>query len=215
VDPDLFHPGRRCEDWRAARGLSAGRPAIVFLGRLVMEKGLAVFVETVRRLQADGVRFRVLVIGDGPARLWFAAQLPDAEFTGFLSGEALATAVASGDIFFTPSVTETFGNVNLEAMASGLAMVCADAPNTRTLLRHGRSALLCPPDDAAGYAAAIRSLVDDPAARARMGRAAHAESAAYRWSEILDTVVDVYAEALAGGVGPPALNDAEPIARAS
>ena len=126
--------------WRRAHGLGDERPVIVFLGRIVPEKGLAVFAETIRLLEQRCGSMQVLVIGDGPSRAWFSERLPGAVFTGFLKGEALATALASGDIFFNPSATETIGNVNLEAMASGLAMVCADVPNTRALLRNGISA---------------------------------------------------------------------------
>jgi phosphatidylinositol alpha 1,6-mannosyltransferase len=213
VDPEVFNPERRSETWRAACGLDPGRPAIVFMGRLVMEKGLAVFAETIRRLERTGAAPQVLVIGDGPARAWFAERLPGAVFTGFLTGEALATALASGDVFFNPSSTETLGNVNLEAMASGLALVCADAPNTRSLLQHDRSAVLCPAADADAYAAAIERLLNDPATRAHMGREALAQSRRHRWSEVLEAVADVYAEALAaraGGEGAPAATQPGP-----
>lgn len=196
VDPELFNPARRSQTWRASQGFAPDRPVIVFLGRIVMEKGLAPFAEAIRQLESAGHDPQVLVIGDGPARAWFQERLPRAVFAGFLSGEALATALASGDIFLNPSTTETFGNVNLEAMASGLAMVCADAPNTRALLRHGRNARLCV-DQPAAYAEALTELILAPETLARLGAEALERSAAYRWTEILDEVVEVYAEALA------------------
>ena len=196
VDAKLFHPARRSEAWRRSHEFDETQPVVVFLGRVVMEKGLALFVDAIRRLERFRGPVSVLVIGDGPALPWLKGQLPDALFTGFLSGEALATALASGDIFLNPSSTETFGNVNLEAMASGLAMVCADAPNTRALLRDGHNAVLCPPQDAGAYADAIHALLDDPARRTAMACAATVESASYRWSEILDQIVTVYREAV-------------------
>ncbi|WP_454759782.1 glycosyltransferase family 4 protein [Caulobacter segnis] len=195
VDRDLFNPGRRSQTWRTSHGFAPDRPVIVFLGRIVMEKGLAPFAEAIGQLEAAGHAPQVLVIGDGPARAWFQERLPRAVFAGFLSGEALATALASGDIFLNPSTTETFGNVNLEAMASGLAMVCADALNTRALLRHGRNARLCA-DQPAAYAEALAELILAPETLARLGAEALERSAAYRWTEILDEVVEVYAEAL-------------------
>lgn len=208
VDPELFHPGRRDLAWRDRQGFDPARPVIVFLGRIVMEKGLASFAEAVRLLRAAGRDPQVLVIGDGPARAWFEERLPGAVFTGFLTGEALATALASGDIFLNTSTTETFGNVNLEAMACGLAMVCADAPNTRTLMRHDENAKLCP-DQADLYAQALSQLITDGDLRRRLGRKAFERSAAFRWTQILDEVVDVYAEALRTrstelAVSPPA-----------
>lgn len=195
VDADLFHPGRRSEIWRLTQGFAPDRPVIVFLGRIVMEKGLATFAGAISRLEAAGHAPQVLVIGDGPARAWFEERLPGAVFAGFLSGEALATALASGDIFLNPSTTETFGNVNLEAMASGIAMVCADAPNTRALLRHGHNGLLCA-DQPSAYADVLSGLLVDRAEQLRLGAEALARSAAYRWTEILDEVLGVYAEAL-------------------
>ena len=195
VDSALFNPGRRDEAWRRSQGFAPEKPVVVFLGRIVMEKGLAPFAETIRLLEAAGEAPQVLVIGDGPARAWFQEQMPGAVFAGFLSGEALATALASGDIFLNPSTTETFGNVNLEAMASGLAMVCADAPNTRALLRDGRNARLCD-DTPQAYADALTDLLRDPTLRRTLAAEALERSAAYRWSEILDEVVEVYAEAI-------------------
>lgn len=195
VDSTLFHPGRRSEAWRLEQGFVPGQPVIVFLGRIVMEKGLAAFVDSMRALEAAGHAPQVLVIGDGPARAWFQERLPRAVFAGFLTGETLATALASGDIFLNPSTTETFGNVNLEAMASGLAMVCADAPNTRALMRDGRNAKLCA-DRPDAYAEALSELLLAPDARLGLAAAALERSAAYRWSDILDEVSEVYAEAL-------------------
>jgi phosphatidylinositol alpha 1,6-mannosyltransferase len=203
VDPELFNPGRRDEAWRQRVGFDHDRPVIVYLGRIVMEKGLAAFADTIARIEAAGHAPQVLVIGDGPARAWFEARLPRAVFAGFLTGEALATALASGDIFLNPSTTETFGNVNLEAMACGLAMICADAPNTRALLRHERNALLCAPDRPEAYADALAKLLVDDGARRRLAAEALERSAAYRWSEILDEVAEVYAEALGRHAASP------------
>ncbi len=194
VDGDLFNPQRRDLDWRRAHGFADGQPVVTFLGRLVMEKGLAVFADTIRRVEAAAGPVCVMVIGDGPARSWFEDALPHAVFTGLLSGEALACALASSDIMFNPSATEAFGNVNLEAMASGLAMVCADVPATREVV--GPSGRLCDPRDSGAYAAALRRLIDDPLERARLGRAARARSADFRWPEILASVAEVYREAV-------------------
>jgi len=197
VDGELFHPARRNLDWRRACGFADDQTVVVFLGRLVMEKGLAIFAEAVAQAQAKGRRIGVLVIGDGPARAWFQERMPGAVFTGFQSGEALARALAGGDIMLNPSKTESFGNVTLEAMACGLAVVAADAVSPRALLRDGETGLLCPADDAGAYAAAVRSLADDVQRRRAMGRAAREASGRYQWSEILAGVAGVYREALA------------------
>ncbi|HCY03340.1 MAG TPA: glycosyl transferase family 1, partial [Erythrobacter sp.] len=108
--------------------------AVVFLGRLVMEKGLDVFAETIVQLRKRQVPHKVLVIGDGPAREWFEKALPGGIFAGFQTGRDLGKALASGDIFFNPSITETFGNVTLEAMACGLPVVAAGATGAASLV---------------------------------------------------------------------------------
>ncbi len=150
------------------------------------------------------MKFRVLVVGDGPARPWLAQRLPDALFTGFLTGPELATAVASADIFFNPSATEAFGNVTLEAMACGLAVVCADLANSRAIVTQGLTGLLCSPSDPVDYAQAIGGLIIHPEGRAALGRSARIASAGHAWPAILDNVVGVYEEALALRRGPDA-----------
>ena len=117
IDREIFNPGRRDLAWRRALGIDDDVPVIGFVGRLVMEKGLDVFSDTIDRLTRRQVRHKVLVVGDGPARDWFEKRLPDAIFAGFQGGPDLGRAVASMDMLFNPSVTETFGNVTLEAMA--------------------------------------------------------------------------------------------------
>ena len=197
VDGALFSPDRRDLAWRRENGLPDEAVAVAFFGRLVMEKGLAVFVEAVERIAAARPSARVLVIGDGPARGWMEERLPKATFTGFLTGEPLARAVASADLMLNPSKTETFGNVTLEAMASGLPVVGADALYHRALLSDGETGLLCPAEDPEAYAAAVLSLIDDPQRRLAMAQAARAASGAYQWRQILAGVADIYREAVA------------------
>ena len=99
---------------------------------MVLEKGIAVFCDTIEELARRNVKLRVLVVGDGPARIWFTERLPNAIFVGFQSGDALPRALASMDILLNPSVTETFGIVTLEAMACGVPVVGCRCP------RHGQ-----------------------------------------------------------------------------
>jgi glycosyltransferase involved in cell wall biosynthesis len=143
-------------------------------------------------LTARGHRLRPLVVGDGPARPWLEERLPQALFTGHLDGEELGRAVASADILVNPSVTEAFGNVNLEAMAAGLAVVSADVGSAQALIEDQRDGLLVPPKDAAAYADAVETLIRNPARRARLAAAASTASLAYNWPDILDGVISVY-----------------------
>jgi glycosyltransferase involved in cell wall biosynthesis len=192
-----FNPQARDLAWRRGLGIGDEEVAIGFLGRLVLEKGLDIFAEVSRALTARGVPHRVLVIGDGPAREWFAGQVPDAAFAGFQGGDDLGRAVASMDVFFNPSVTETFGNVTLEAMAAGVPVVAARATGAVDLVDDGVTGFLVPPRDVGAYADAIARYVADPAARKAAGAAGHAKAAAYEWRAVNEEVLTAYLEVVA------------------
>ncbi len=192
VDRDMFSPALRSREWRLERGYGGDEPLILFFGRLVREKGLDTFAATIGALRRRGRPLRPLVVGEGPDRRWLEARLPEACFAGHLEGRALGRAVASADILVNPSVTEAFGNVNLEAMASGLAVVSADVGSARALIRNGREGLLVEPDRPEAYADAVEQLIDSPARRRGLGLAALAASLAYSWPDVLQSVVDVY-----------------------
>ncbi|MES2441581.1 MAG: glycosyltransferase family 1 protein [Pseudomonadota bacterium] len=197
VDHDRFRPEARDLAWRRELGIADDEVAVGFLGRLVLEKGLDVFAEVIADLKAQGVRHRVLVIGEGPARGWFAERVPDAVFAGFQSGDNLCRAVASMDVLFNPSVTETFGNVTLEAMASHVPVVAARATGAVDLIDDGITGYLVPPRDHAAYADAIARLAQDDDLRRAAGAAGVARAAAYRWDRINEAVIDTYLEVMA------------------
>ena len=148
--------------------------------------------DTVAELRARGVLHKVLVVGEGPARAWFAERVPEALFTGILTGAELGRALASMDVLLNPSVTETFGNVTLEAMASGVPVVGARATGSTSLVADGETGRLVEPGDSAGFADAIAGYVTDPAMRRAHGLAGEARSRAYSWDAINSTVADKY-----------------------
>jgi len=195
VDRDRFNPERRSAGFRNRHRWSDHDVILLFFGRLVREKGIDRFVETVLGLRAQGHSVRVLVVGEGPGRDQFAA-LPDAVLAGHLDGEALGEAVASADIMLSPSTTEAFGNVVLEGMASGLAVISADAPSASALIDDGRTGLLCDPSGADAYLAAIATLIDDPQRRRTMAVAAREASARFSWEEASLSVERAYQEVL-------------------
>ncbi|MHC9417662.1 glycosyltransferase family 4 protein [Sphingomonas citri] len=198
VNHRRFHPSARDLAWRRSLGIADDELAIGFLGRLVLEKGLGVFAHVLARLDAMGIRHRVLIVGKGPAREWFAERVPQAAFAGFQSGDDLGRAVASMDLLFNPSVTETWGQVTSEAMAAGVPVVAARATGAVDLLDDGVTGLLVTPQDIEGYAAAIATLARDPARRRAMGDAAHERAKSFRWDTANEAVLDVYRELLAG-----------------
>ena len=196
VDRTIFDPSKRDPEWRRANGLRDEDVAIVFLGRLVMEKGLDVFAETIVQLRRKQVPHKVLVIGDGPARAWFDKALPGGIFVGFQTGADLGRALASGDIFFNPSITETFGNVTLEAMACGLPVVAAGATGAASLVTDGQTGRLIPPSKTAAFpkacAEALARYCTDDALRLAHGAAGEMAARAYSWDAINQAVVDTY-----------------------
>jgi glycosyltransferase involved in cell wall biosynthesis len=181
---------------RAALGYTDQDAVPLFFGRLVLEKGLNVFADSIAAIRTRGHQVRPLIVGEGPARSWLAQRLPNANFMGHLSGADLGRAVASADLLINPSVTEAFGNVNLEAMASGLAVLSADVPSAASLIDAGRTGLLIPPADAQAYASAAAMLIQTPARLKAMRQAAAIAASQHRWDDVLQSVVQAYARLL-------------------
>jgi glycosyltransferase involved in cell wall biosynthesis len=193
VDRDQFNPGRRSLEWRARHGIGNEEMVVAFLGRIVMEKGLDVFVEAIAAAVRRGVGLRVLVIGDGPARGWFEANLPkDAIFVGQQTGDDLAVALASADIFLNPSITEAFGNVTQEAMACALPVIAASATGATSLVRDGVTGILVDPLEPDQYGAALKRYADDPELRARHGAAGLDYAKTRDWDTINGVVMKLY-----------------------
>jgi phosphatidylinositol alpha 1,6-mannosyltransferase len=207
IDRSIFGPDKRDLEWRRSLGIADEEPVIGFVGRLVMEKGLDVFAETIDCLERRQVRHKVLVVGEGPAREWFERRLPQAVFAGFQQGPGLGRAVASMDMLFNPSVTETFGNVTLEAMAAGLPVVAAIATGSQSLVRDGVTGKLVRAGAIDGFADALEAYCRDPALRTETGRAGCEASRRYGWDEVNQALVDAYLRIVrqrrAGGRLPP------------
>jgi phosphatidylinositol alpha 1,6-mannosyltransferase len=192
VDHELFHPGRRSMAWRQSLGFGDDEPVVTFVSRLVLEKGLDVFAGVIERMKERGIAHRSLIVGDGPARKELEERLPDTVFVGHLSGEDLATAYASSDVFLFPSDTETFGNVVLEAMACGLPCICADATGSKSLVDHGVSGFLAPAGNADSFAESSEQLVTRADLRAAMGREALYRARNYYWNNVLARIEGYY-----------------------
>jgi len=193
VETDIFSPARRDMEWRRSLGIRDDEPVICFIGRVVMEKGLDVFAESIDALHRRGLRPKVLVIGDGPARQWFETRLGrDAIFIGFQRGDDLARAIASSDMLLNPSVTETFGNVTLEAMACGLPVIAARATGSLSLVEDNVTGRLIRPGANEQFAAALQYYCEDLGARAAAGAAGRAVSERFSWDAVNGALVEGY-----------------------
>jgi len=196
VDREQFNPGRRDMEWRRSLRVGDNELAVAFLGRLVLEKGLDVFAAVIKELSDRGVAHRALVIGEGPARATFEQQMPSGVFVGHQVGEDLGRALASADVFLNPSVTEAFGNVTLEAMASALPVVAAVATGATSLVRDGQTGTLVEPGDVTAFADALEAYARDPKLRKRHGEAGLAYAKTQDWDEINASVLRVYESVL-------------------
>ncbi len=197
IDRKQFNPARRSIEFRSAHGIGEEDVVVSFLGRLVLEKGLDVFADAIDAAVAQGGVLKVLVIGEGPARDWFAGRLPDAVFTGELTGMELATALASSDVFLNPSVTESFGNVTLEAMACALPVVAAAASGATNLVQDGKTGTLVTPGASDEFGAALCAYAAQPALRAGHGAAGLAYAETMDWDDINRAVVRTYTRVIA------------------
>ncbi len=205
VDRDIFDKSKRDMTWRRDLGIAEDDPVIGFTGRLVMEKGLDVYSDTIDRLTRRKVKHKVLIVGDGPARGWFEERLPDAIFVGFQTGPDLGRAVASMDVFFNPSITETFGNVTLEAMACAVPVVAARATGSQSLVEHGVSGKLVRPGATQDFTDALQIYCDYPQLREEHGAAGERRAEKFSWDRINAELADTYMRLVRQrkGGGPP------------
>lgn len=196
IDREQFNPERRDMEWRRSLGLADDELVVAYLGRIVMEKGLDVFAQAIRSLANRGIKERVLVVGEGPARSWFEQEVPEAVFTGQLTGSDLARALASSDVLLNPSITEAFGNVTLEAMASGLPVVAAIASGTTNLVRDGETGTLVDVSDVDAFADALETYARDPGLRRRHGDGGLAVALTMDWDTINSAALRTYQRAI-------------------
>lgn len=196
VDSQLFNPARRSDALRQQWGAAADDGVVLYVGRLAAEKNLDVLLQAYAAMQQLNPRLRLVLVGDGPLRERLAQRCPQAIFAGQRSGTDLATHYASADLFLFPSLTETFGNVTPEAMASGLAVLAFDHAAAGQLIEHGDNGWLAPCGDADALVQLARSLSCAPAALRKAGHAARRSALELGWDGIARQVETVFVSAL-------------------
>ncbi len=186
VDAELFHPAKRSAELRNAWGAADDTPVAMIVSRLAPEKNLPVVIQAFEQMRATRPDTKLVMVGDGPARAALEKQHPHVIFAGMRTGEELATHYASGDIFLYPSLTETYGNVTVEAMASGLATIAYDYAAARQHIRHEVNGLLVPFDDTAAFIAQANGLVADADRIRRLGNGARRTVESLTWDHIME-----------------------------
>ena len=182
LDTGLFHPGKKDPNFWKRRGLQEGEVGALYVGRVSREKNLDLFAAACRRLLAAGVKVRPLIVGDGPYAAMMKELLPEGIYTGSLHKEELAAAYASADFFVFPSTTDTFGNVVIEAQASGLPVIVSDVGGPKDLVEDGVDGRITKGLDLDALTAAVRQLAEDPLLRKSMGVASRSRVAERDWT---------------------------------
>ncbi|MFZ1986363.1 MAG: glycosyltransferase family 1 protein, partial [Desulfatitalea sp.] len=173
IDIERFHPAKRNGIFKKNYGLTEG-PKLLYVGRVSREKNLHLLAQAFERLSAEGEKAQLVVVGDGPYLEEMKSRMKNLPccFTGYLKDETLATVYASADLFVFPSTTDTFGNVVLEAQASGIPVIVSDQGGPCENILDGRTGLICKADAADSLLEAIRTMLREPRQRTAMGQAA-------------------------------------------
>ena len=197
IVPNGVEPGRYQRAVPIAR-YRDGVPNILFVGRMEPRKGLIHLLRAFRKLQRDGVRARLLLVGTGPGerearRYVLTRQLDDVEFLGRVSEAQKAQLFKTADIYVSPATgRESFGIVLLEAMSAGAPIICSDIHGYRGVVRRERDGILVEPGNADALAASIRRLIDDPALRAQLSRAGEERAQLFTWERVGQAVEEYY-----------------------
>ena len=202
VDTALFSPAHRDPALRQSWGAAPDDLVVMCVGRLAPEKNLGALAMAFAAIQQQRPKARLVLVGDGPSRKGLEARMPGAVFAGQRHGADLAAHYASGDLFVFPSETETFGNVTLEAMASGLPVLAYDYAAAGQLVRHGRNGMLARKGDLAEFVKLAQHLAQAQAELPAMGLHARTAVSEIGWTRIVASIESVY-HALSGSVQAP------------
>jgi glycosyltransferase involved in cell wall biosynthesis len=195
VDASRFHPSRRSQELRSSWGAGPSTLVVVAVGRVAPEKNLDLLVSAFRKIRTVQPDARLVVVGDGPSRVWLETETPDAVFAGRRLGEDLAAHYASADLLLFPSLTETFGNVTLEAMASGVAVLAFDYGAAGQSVVSGVHGWTVPYGDRSAFERAAECAVADWPHLRKLGSQGRQVAETMAWTEIVAEVLSIYSEA--------------------
>ena len=198
VDTELYDPARRSSALRKAWGIDGDGPACLYVGRVAAEKNLALVKKTFAAIQVRHPQARMVWVGDGPSATQLAADHPDHHFAGMRIGEDLAAHYASADLFLFPSLTETYGNVVAEAMASGLPVIAYRSAAAAELIAQQKNGMVASPGDERGYVDAALWMLEESARLREMAVAARQTMLPRSWGGVVDTFESVAREAIGG-----------------
>jgi glycosyltransferase involved in cell wall biosynthesis len=196
VDTNLFNSKRRSTTLRQQWGVEEYQPVVLSVGRLAPEKNLSLLVQTYHQMKSSNPDIRLVIVGDGPSRDMIRKACPDAIFAGVQTGDVLATHYASADIFLFPSLSETYGNVTLEALASGLACVAFNYAAASERIRNGVNGLLAPCDEAHLFVDHAVKLASDDAQRLSLRLNAEQSVVPFDWKKIIGEVETTWIDLL-------------------
>ena len=189
VNTELFNPRHRSESLRASWGASSEDKVLIYVGRIAAEKNIQLALTTYRAIKAQHEKTKFVLVGNGPKYQEIAQQHPDIILAGVKRGEELAAHYASGDLFLFPSKTDTFGNVVLEALSSGLPVVSFDYAAGHCLMTHTVNGLLIPMNQDEAFVQQSVELFDDPTQWETMSQQARQVATQYSWSAITDEFI--------------------------
>lgn len=196
IETDVFNPTKRDESWRLEHGIQSDDVVVSFVSRLVWEKEMRTLRSVFNELHKRNPRIKTVIVGEGPAGEELRATMPNTYFAGYQKGENLARIYASSDVFMFPSITETFGNVTLEAQASGVPVVVANAQGNKSLVEHGYNGFLVTPKDTTEFTDRILLLSHDANLRNQMSENAIEFASRFTWEQIFSQLLCNYQEAI-------------------
>ncbi|HWA08811.1 MAG TPA: glycosyltransferase family 1 protein [Opitutaceae bacterium] len=202
VDARQFSPGLRSVGLRESWGAGPEDVVVLHVGRMAAEKNYPLLFEAYAAMRTAEPRLRFVLVGDGPLRRGLAAAHPDCRFPGFIPRGELARHYASADIYIHASLTETFGNVLTEAMASGLAVAGFDYAAARQFVRDGENGLVAPVGRPEALVAGAVRLATDDALRSKLRAAAPASLAGQSWEKVIEHFEADLARVVAGAHAP-------------